>query len=173
MSYPLLHPDTVTHAQAWRFFARRKPVYDAMMRSLRGLVPPQQGVVDVGANIGYFSYKLRTELQARGSFFLFEPHPNLARLCRETFDDAPDVQVQELALGAEDGQATLYLAADGNIGWNTMVAERREHEMQPVTVMVRRFDSIPYGQKSRPMSSRISSACWPVHGKAAWIASFR
>jgi FkbM family methyltransferase len=138
----LLHPDTVTHEQAWRFFTSHKPIYDAMMRSLRGLVPPHLSVVDVGANIGYFSHRLRTELQVRGSFFLFEPHPNLARLCRETFACAPEVQVQELALGAEDGRATLYSAADGNIGWNTIVAERREPDMQPATVMVRRFDSL-------------------------------
>jgi FkbM family methyltransferase len=142
--HPMLDPNTVTHEEAWRFFERRRGSYDELLKSLEGLVLPGKGIVDVGANVGYFSWRLREQMECPAPFFLFEPHPHLAGLCRTTFQGCPDVTVFKTALGNEERQSMLFVADDGNIGWNTMVSERREAGMQPVPVGLRRFDSFGF-----------------------------
>lgn len=76
---------------------------------------PGSVVVDVGANVGYFSRLLATA--ARPSVVhAFEPHPDLAGILRlNTWGLAAPVVVHPLALGQRHGTVSIT-SADHNIG---------------------------------------------------------
>jgi FkbM family methyltransferase len=78
----------------------------------RGLeIRPGMTVVDVGANIGFFSLEVLRRGEGRVHLHAFEPAPDtfarLARNVREAFPDAP-VTLHCSALGDRQGSGTLY-----------------------------------------------------------------
>ena len=124
------------------WFARRRPGYLRLINAVRPYLAPEATIFDVGANIGYFTLVLAEETGFRGKAYLFEPVPNLAKLCRKTLESARfDAEICEYGLGDEDGEIDIYLAADGNLGWNTMIAKKASKGMMPVRIKVRKFDT--------------------------------
>jgi FkbM family methyltransferase len=100
-------------------------------------------IFDIGANIGYFSLLLMERLHFSGKAYLFEPVPNLARLCEETFQDTGyDVTINQFALSDQDTDLKMFVDMDGNIGWNTLILEKKTANMKPITIHARRFDSL-------------------------------
>lgn len=106
---------------------------------------PRDGVLlDVGANIGFFTQVLTERTGFRGRAHLFEPVPNLADLCIETAARLPCAStVHRVGLGDADARLTIFVSSDGNLGWNTMVEQKaRGKQMAPVEVEVVRFDGL-------------------------------
>lgn len=87
----------VAHLQAADHYFRGEPE----IRLLRLLCPPSRVAVDVGANIGTYTYFLRR--QAR-TVHAYEPHPDLARRLAQLF---PDVSVHPIALSNRHGTMRL------------------------------------------------------------------
>jgi FkbM family methyltransferase len=132
---------TVGYADALAWFELRKPTYLRLVRAIAPFVDRDGTILDVGANMGYFTKTLGEELGFRGNAHLFEPVPNLAQLCRETVLTLPfKTEVHEFGLSDEDGSFDIFVAADGNLGWNTMIAEK-SHGMAAVKIAVRSFDN--------------------------------
>lgn len=138
-----LDPDSVAYSDAMRFFERSRPSYEAMAELIAGQVDPHGVIIDVGSNIGYFSRILMERIRFDGQAHLFEPVPRLADLCRRTFADrAFRVTVHPFALGDEDAELDIYMASDGNIGWNTIIAAKAQEGMKRLRVPIRRFDAL-------------------------------
>lgn len=136
-----LNPQTVTHREALSFFEDRRDQYLEAVALLARLATPEDDFIDVGANIGYFAREYMKSVSFRGEAYLFEPVPNLARLCSATFAELPyRVTVHPFALGDSEGSFPIFTADDGNIGWNTFVAGKAGSGMKRVTVQSRRFD---------------------------------
>lgn len=71
------------------------------------------------------------------------PIPHLAELCSTTLDDAGfSSTVHPFGLSGEDATVDIFVADDGNLGWNTMVAGRRTSGMTAISIDVRRFDDL-------------------------------
>ncbi|MFQ5718498.1 MAG: FkbM family methyltransferase [Acidobacteriota bacterium] len=140
---PAHDPLHVTHAQALRWFTRRRAEYDRLVAAVAPFVRPDSTVFDVGANIGYFSLLLARATALRGRLELFEPLPHLANLCHETFRSEPGVMpaIRNFGLSDVDGEARFLVAGNGNIGWNTLIAAGGSPDMHEVNVAVRRFDA--------------------------------
>jgi len=66
-------------------------------------------VIDVGANVGQFSL-LMTELNPEAAIHAFEPLPASALVFERLFADRPRVHLDRLAIGDEDGTATLRVS---------------------------------------------------------------
>lgn len=138
---PRHHAQTVSHAEALAWFERRRPGYEEMAKVLQPHLPADGTLFDVGANIGFFTKTVSEQLGFRGTAHLFEPVPHLAELCRATAASLPfRAVVHEFGLGESDGSLTIFLAGDGNIGWNTLISERTSADMTPVPVAIRAFD---------------------------------
>lgn len=138
-----LDPQTVSHRQAWRWFDHRRDIVESLIGAVAPRVPADGLFVDVGANIGYFSLMLMERIKFRGEAHLFEPVPHLAALCRQTFSGLPyRVTVHELALSDTASTIPLFVAGDGNIGWNTMTAGRAQPNMKRIEVPTATFDSL-------------------------------
>jgi len=128
------------HAMAW--FEGRRATYERLAAAVAPYVEPNGSFYDVGANIGYFTKILAETTDFRGSAHLFEPVPNLYGLCAETLKNVPyDVHVHPFGLGDTDQELEIFVSNQGNLGWNTMIAERATEGMSPVTIQVRTFDS--------------------------------
>ena len=138
-----LDPMTVTYPEAFSFFTDRREQYIESASVLSKFVESGDDFIDVGANIGFFSLEFMKKIDFKGHAYLFEPVPNLAKLCSYTFADLPyNVSINPYALGDIDGVATIYTADDGNIGWNTLVSAKVSHGMQKLEIETRRFDSL-------------------------------
>jgi FkbM family methyltransferase len=142
-SKPKLDPNRVPYDDALRFFKAQSKIYKKLVSAVEPFVDPEGTFLDVGANIGYFSLCLMDKVKFRGEALLFEPVPHLATLCRRTFKDKPyRVQIMEYALSDDNGSREIFIAADGNIGWNTFVAGKISKRMKSIQVQERRFDDL-------------------------------
>lgn len=138
-----LNPLTVAYREAFSFFTDRREQYIDSASVLSKFVEPYDDFIDVGANIGFFSLEFMKKIDFKGHAYLFEPVPNLAKLCSVTFADLPyNVTINPYALGDVNGVATIYTADDGNIGWNTLVSAKASLGMQKMEIETRRFDSL-------------------------------
>ncbi|HET9096095.1 MAG TPA: FkbM family methyltransferase [Candidatus Baltobacteraceae bacterium] len=94
------------------------------------LIRPGDFVIDVGANIGYFTVLFAELTGSGGRVLAIEPEPNNARLLRKNVEqraNAPVVTIAQTAVGSEPGTATLYVAASGNLGDNRMYFTEERH----------------------------------------------
>ena len=134
---------TPAHYFSRRVTHRLEAEYDAVM----SMVSPGKVAVDVGANIGIFSYGFL----ARGANVVaIEPQPACAKQIRAFYDlgfprtSSPrrgqlDLHVE--ALGSEPGTATLYVPLkDGRVDDESASLKPDEGESVRIDVPVRRLD---------------------------------
>jgi FkbM family methyltransferase len=134
---------SVSHQQAMAWFAPRRPTYERLINAVAPYVDRDGLVLDVGANIGFFTKTFGELLDFTGTVHLFEPIPHLVELCRETLAEVPyNAVIHDFGLGDQDAELTIYQAANGNLGWNTVVAPKANPGMQPLLIQVRAFDDI-------------------------------
>lgn len=102
------------------YFAAYEPAEVAV---LERVLKPGDVFVDVGANIGYLTAVGASRVGTAGQVHSFEPVPDyFARLeALRAANPGYAIAVSNVALGEREGEAEIAQAADGNIGWNTMV----------------------------------------------------
>ena len=93
------------------YFVYKRRIEAGSLSALVDLVPPGSVVIDVGANIGYFSVHFSRRVGASGAVIAFEPgHENVALLrWNVTRAGLGNVRIAEVALGDHDGDGTLFL----------------------------------------------------------------
>ena len=142
-SEPAHNANTIAHANALKWFNHRQEQFEESIAVVLPYLENSSVFFDIGANIGYFSLLLMERLHFSGKAYLFEPVPNLARLCEDTFrNTAYDVTIHQLALSDEDTMVDMLVDMDGNIGWNTLVDEKKTVNMSPLRIQARKFDSL-------------------------------
>jgi len=133
---------SVNHTEALAWFESRRPIYDRLSTAVAPYVDSDGVIFDIGANIGYFTKVLASAADFHGTVHLFEPIPHLAALCRTTLLDTPyETHVHEFGLSDENTSVDIFIAASGNLGWNTIVAEKAATGMAALQIQVRTFES--------------------------------
>jgi FkbM family methyltransferase len=116
-----------------------------LTRFMARTVRPGSLVVDVGANFGYYSLLLADLVGPNGRVHAIEPNPEAADLLRRSIllnGFANRTTISEVAAGAADGEAALFIPA-GEPKNATLVAEGAAHPGGAVrTVPVRTLDSL-------------------------------
>ena len=89
-------------------------------------VRPGMTVVDMGANVGFYTKQFSRLVGAAGKVYAFEPDPFCSELLRDRARALllTNVQVENAALGAREGEATLFCS-------NRDRAENRTHPLDP------------------------------------------
>lgn len=101
-------------------------------------VLPVRTFVDVGANMGYYTWLLRDMAPRDIDLHMVEPDPGNIDLIRATISRSPNnVTLHPVALGPEDGELPFYLDADS--AHRGSLIDQPFLEGQTV-VAVRRFD---------------------------------
>lgn len=146
----MLDAKTVTWIEAFDFFnALYDSTYKEQIDFLVPKIDPDKDILDIGANIGYYSYSLLKKIPMfRGIVHLFEPVEHLAKLCRMTmdlFEGRIKRHIWNIALSDKNGTEILYVDTAenmSNIGWNTFIKEQTQAGMIPEKVESRRLDNL-------------------------------
>ena len=99
-------------------------VYEPEIVALLGrFLGPGDTFLDVGANVGYLSAVAASLVGKRGAVHSFEPVPEYFHAVQNMAQLNPDyhITVNQQALGAERGRATINVTNLDNMGWNTLV----------------------------------------------------
>ncbi len=143
---------SLTHAACWPALMRRVVPAIEHMPVLRRL--GVDGIIDVGANRGQFTFACRLA-QPQAPILAFEPIPHEARIFREVHGHCTGIQLIESALGEIAGTATLHLSksADSSsllaIGQQHTVMFQNTEEIGTLPVPVQRLDQFSEYWKGR------------------------
>ena len=133
---------TVTHKEAMKWFEHRREGNDRLITAVCPHISNNAVILDIGANIGYFTLLLTERLNFKGSAYLFEPVPHLSELCKTTFRDVPfRVTVFDFGLSDRDTVEDIFIAGDGNLGWNTLVSQMSNSDMKKIRIQLKTFDT--------------------------------
>lgn len=93
------------------YFVYKRRIEAGSLSAVLDAVTPGSVVIDVGANIGYFTVHFARRVGPTGVVFAFEPgHENVDLLrWNVTRSALPNVRIVEAALGDRDGDGTLFL----------------------------------------------------------------
>jgi FkbM family methyltransferase len=111
---------------------------------LRAAVRPGTTVIDIGANIGFYTCLFAASVGETGRVIAFEPTPSTLVLLRDnvTRNGLANVQIEEVALSDREGTATFHVFPAGGDAYNSLVASSAygTTAAQEVTVRTRRLD---------------------------------
>jgi FkbM family methyltransferase len=126
--------DLAEHIQRWMYLG----LYETgPTRLVARYLAPGMTVVDVGANVGYYSLLALSLVGEGGRVLAFEPAERPRARLRSILGDVPNVVILDRALGARTETATLYVDRELDNDTPTMVASEGG---VPVEVSVIRLD---------------------------------
>jgi FkbM family methyltransferase len=93
------------------YFVYKRRIEAGSLSALMAPIPEGSVVIDVGANIGYFSVLFARRVGRAGTVIAFEPGRENVKLLRWNVRRAGlgNVRIVEAALGDHDGEGTLFL----------------------------------------------------------------
>jgi len=110
---------------------------------IRKFLGPGMTVVDVGANVGYYTWMAASSVGPRGKVLAVEPGPyafdRLQRVIRA--NQLRHVQCRNLALSDTSGHATLYVPKRAEGNYNPSLSPYLP-DMDPVDVITSRLDDV-------------------------------
>lgn len=116
-------------AYGWMYLFGKAHAERAESEFFRRLVRPGETVVDLGANVGFYTAQFSEIVGDRGFVLAFEPDPFCADILRRRIGalaSARNVRIEDAALGAAPGEAVLYCSHRDR-------AETRTHPLDPET----------------------------------------
>lgn len=118
---------------------------EAELLLLDRLCDKDSATVDVGANLGIYSY---VASRYAGRVFALEPVPDMVDWLRKT---APvNVTVMPVAASDSEGRHTLYIPSIGGVVFNTRASLRRDAnpdaELRPIEIKTMPLDNIDFGR---------------------------
>jgi FkbM family methyltransferase len=116
-----------------------------LTRFMARTVRPGATVVDVGANYGYYSLLLADLVGPKGRLHAVEPNPDAAALMSRSLalnGFTARSEVHEIALGAGEGEATLFVPEGEPKNAALVAGEEIERSGRQCAVGVRSLDSL-------------------------------
>lgn len=122
-------------------------LYDlALTETIWRLTKTGDRVVDIGANIGYFSLVMGYRVGSYGMVHCFEPHPGLQKKWQQHLRKREQCVLHPLALSSQEGQMDLYIPMDFNKNEGIASLEKTENS-KVVQVPVRTLDRVVLDKK--------------------------
>jgi FkbM family methyltransferase len=143
-----LHTGQTLELRSHDVLARRlvfESFFEPQVRdSLRMLVRPGATVLDLGANIGYFSVLLSSWVGQQGRVLAFEPQPVMQRELRRNLmrNGISNVSVFGIALGEYEGTAEFCLTDPGFEAMGSLRENGRFRVAARSVVPVRQLDTV-------------------------------
>jgi len=110
------------------------------------LVKPGMRVIDIGANIGYFTLLASKLVGGKGKVWAFEPEKDNFQDLRDNvkLNGYSNVELWQKAVGDEDSKARPYLAKDS--GGHSLIPNRYVSDKKTVEVDIVKLDSVIHGR---------------------------
>ena len=122
-----------------------RETFEASLREIiLGHVQPGMVVLDIGANIGYYSVLLSHKVGPQGRVIAFEPNPNMLAELRHNLaiNNITNVRVEPIALSNRAGELTFYLPPAGFEGHGSLAPNRSFSVAGNITVAARPLDDV-------------------------------
>ena len=136
-----LPPRYLIHPRALDYYFFGAPE----IRFIKRLCSVNKASVDIGANLGIFSYFMRRH---SSHVFAYEPNPDLVALLNSTFRSG--VTVVPTALSSEPGQLQMKIPIFSNVEQHGLASLSQEFpdadDVRTLDVPVRRLDDEPLGE---------------------------
>ncbi len=111
------------------------------MAQLDQLVQPGMTMLDVGAHVGYYSYRYAKVIGANGRIFAFEPHPRTFNMLCQNVSHLDNVQPVPAALAEKEGTAVLHdyliMSASGSLHYDEDMVKLQQAQMSQADVAPR------------------------------------
>ena len=109
-------------------------------KAIKSLLRPGNTFIDIGVNKGDFSLLAAKIVGEAGHVLSFEPEPTNVRWTKKSIDlnGYDNIQLFEIALSDENGEATLYLGKKS--GFNTLVPNQRARDCGIINVKTKTLD---------------------------------
>ncbi len=110
---------------------------------MRTQVSPGSSVIDVGANIGYYTTLAAVLAGPQGRVLSVECVPSIVAHLEQhlRLNGCRNVTLAPVALGEEEGSTNVYRGAEGNIGTSSTVGDGNPEATVPVTTLDSLIDS--------------------------------
>ena len=121
------------------FFGEYEPGLSAIIKDL---VEPGDTCFDIGANFGWYTMLFSHLCGKNGAVHSFEPVPGALRQLRanvELLGDDPNVTVNGLALGDQEGEITINTFEDLGLGYSS-ISDLGRDDAKPVTCRMTTLD---------------------------------
>lgn len=81
-------------------------------RMIKSMVKEGMAVLDIGANIGYFSMVMANLVSPQGKVYSFEPNPQMFERLQKNLEINPNlseqIEIHQLAIGEKEGKANFF-----------------------------------------------------------------
>jgi FkbM family methyltransferase len=137
-------------ARLW--WARERRSGDRALEVVEGVVRRGDVVLDIGANLGLFAYRLAQLVGPDGEVHAFEPHPGQRENLVKIESTRRNVQFHAVALSAQPGTAEMAVPrVEGRPDLALATLEQRPGETDRVEVRVETLDRM-LGERRRPVA---------------------
>jgi FkbM family methyltransferase len=137
-------------ARLW--WARERRSGDRALEVVDRVVRPGDVALDVGANFGFFAYRLARLVGPDGEVHAFEPHPAQRESLTRIEATRPNVRFHAVALSARPGGAQMVVPrVEGSPDVALATLEQRSGETDRVDVAVETLDRL-LGELGRPVA---------------------
>jgi len=124
----------------WRmaaYHAFRGPLEPGLTKYFRRILKPELVVVDVGANVGFYTLLAAKQLQGHGKIYSFEPTPRTYRILRDNVQingllELGMIELYQLAVTDRKGSAQLSVY-DADCGHNTLFGDEQANRQIEVS----------------------------------------
>lgn len=100
------------------------------MRLMRQVVQPGSSVIDVGANVGFYTRYLSTLVGPRGRVYAFEPSPSNFRFLQRNCGHLANVVLEQAAIGSVTGKVVLFESPDLNVDHRCYDDGEKRHRVE-------------------------------------------
>src|SRR3989344_9520662 len=120
-----------------RFFVVYKPLYyyyknvseKEQIDFFKKKIKKGMTVVDIGANIGFYSMLFSHLVGQKGTVYAFEPDEQNFRYLKKDFKEANNIIIEKLAVGNKNGKIRLYYSKKLNVDHQTYDSgEKRKYK---------------------------------------------
>ncbi len=118
------------------------PVEMEAIAFIQKVVQPGWNVADIGAFAGYHSLLLSKLVGKEGVVHSFEPVPEIVRMLRVNIElnDCANVRINQLAVGAMDGEISFRRFRGLFVPYGTLVAQADSSRYSVIKIKVRTLD---------------------------------
>ncbi len=111
------------------------------------LTNPGDCVVDVGANIGYYSVLAASRIGSAGKIFAFEPVLSIYQRLLENVSELKNIKPEKVACGNTTGEIKIYVADDTCSAGSRISQPIENHPLKIETVPIIKLDNELMGEK--------------------------
>jgi FkbM family methyltransferase len=147
-------PGVCMHVRMTDYIERRIYLHAYEVRTVRlwmANLKPGDVVIDVGANVGYYSLAAGRAVGPSGQVHAFEPNPETYRrlMANVALNPAANIRGYPMALADYEGEAVLHVPEDPSRNGHSSLMNQQWDNPQRFRVSVQRLDDVLGGQLTR------------------------